>query len=63
MPEPFTSIAAAGFVAGASSEFGRQVAEEHGPALRKSIEDTAKQIGKAVDEGMKTDSRKFGTKA
>ena len=27
MPEPFTSIAAAGFVAGASSEFGRQVAD------------------------------------
>jgi hypothetical protein len=63
MPEPLTSIAAAGFVYGASAELGRQVAEQHGPAVRKSLEDSAKQIGKVIDESMKTDPRKFGAKA
>ncbi len=62
MPEPVTTIVT-GLLYGASVELGRQVAEDHGPAVRKSIENTAKQIGRAVDESMKTDPRKFGAKA
>ena len=63
MPEPITTTAVSYFVAGASMELGRQVAAEHGPAVRKSIENSVKQVDKAISEAVKSDPLKFGSRA